>query len=191
MTLHRTRSLHLLLVVCFSAIGCSGAPDDAPDLAAVRGTVTLDGIPVVGAYVQFIPNSLSGTSGPPSSGATDSSGNYTLTGIEEPERGVALHVTYASGTGVHSTELRLRSGIISELSDEMTELLSSTGPLETLEENYNDIIDNIEDRIEAEEKRLLLYEEMLTQRFARLDTFISRMTQLSGSIASMMTQQQT
>jgi len=114
-----------------------------------------------------------------------SSGNYTLTGAEGPEKGVALNISYASGTGVHTTVLQLKSGIAAQLSDELTDLLSSSGPLNTLEENYNDIIDNIDDRIADEERRLLLYEETLRGRFSRLDMFISQMTSLSDSIASM------
>jgi len=117
---------------------------------------------------------------------SESSGNYTLTGTAEPEIGIALNITYASGTGTHSTELRLRNGIVTELSDELTDLLSTSGPLSTLDEHYNDIIENIEDRIDVEEDRLLLYEEMLKQRFARLDAYIGQMTQLSNSVAQMM-----
>jgi len=114
-----------------------------------------------------------------------SSGNYTLTGADGPEKGVALNISYASGTGVHSTVLQLKSGVAAQLSDELTTLLSTSGPLYTLEENYNDIIDNIEDRISDEERRLTLYEENLRERFTRLDQFISRMNGMSDSIASM------
>lgn len=117
-----------------------------------------------------------------------SSGNYTLTGTAEPEKGIALNITYAAGTGTHSTELRLRNGIVAGLSDELTNLLSISGPLSTLDEHYNDIIENIEDRIADEEDRLLQYEEMLKQRFARLDTYMGRMTQLSGTVAQMLNQ---
>jgi flagellar hook-associated protein 2 len=118
-----------------------------------------------------------------------SSGNYTLTGTVEPEKGIAMNITYAAGTGTHTTELRLRNGIVAELSDELTDLLSTSGPLSTLDEHYNDIIENIEDRIADEEKRLLKYEEMLKRRFARLDTYMGRMTQLSTAVAQMMNQQ--
>ena len=116
-------------------------------------------------------------------------GDYTLTGVHQPERGVALHITYAGGTGLYSTELRLRKGIVTGLSDELTNLLSTSGPLSTLEKHYNDIIGNIEGRIADEEDRLLLYEKMLAQRFARLDSYMGRMTQLSGFLAQMLATQ--
>ncbi len=115
---------------------------------------------------------------------TGSSGNYFLTGTSGPEAGIALHITYASGTGTHTAELRLKNGVITELSNELDDLLSTSGPLYTIKDNYNDIIDNIENRIDAEERRLKLYEDMLTARFARLDAYVSRMTQLSEGFSS-------
>ena len=115
-----------------------------------------------------------------------SSGDYYLTGTSGPERGIALHITYASGTGTHSTELSLKNGVATELARELENLVSASGPLNTLENNYNDIIDNIEDKIADEERRLVKYEEMLTERFVRLDTYMNRMTQIGSSFASML-----
>ena len=117
-----------------------------------------------------------------------SSGNYILTGATGPERGVALNINHTSGTGTHSTVFRLKNGAAAQLSDELTTLLSTSGPLNTLEDNYHDIIDNIEDRIANEERRLLVYEDMLRQRFTRLDMYISQMNSLSSSIDSMISQ---
>jgi flagellar hook-associated protein 2 len=103
------------------------------------------------------------------------SGNYYLTGTTAPERGLALYATYASGTGTHSAEVRLRNGVFTQISAEMGNLLSSTGPLETLTANYSDIIDNTEARIAAEERRLTQYEELLKLKYARLDAYLSKM----------------
>lgn len=52
--------------------GCGGS--DRPDLASASGIVTLDGDPVEGASVSYIP--VSG--GRPGSGVTDASGRYTI-----------------------------------------------------------------------------------------------------------------
>lgn len=113
-----------------------------------------------------------------------SSGNYTLTGVSGPEKGIALSVKLTSGTGTHSAQLRLKNGIITQMGFEMEDLLSSSGPLNTITDNYNDIIENIENRIEQEERRLDLYEEMLELRFARLDAYISKMMQVSSFVSS-------
>lgn len=51
--------------------GC-GAKSD-PDLSSVRGKITLDGKPLVGARVEFTP-----LSGSPSYGTTDEQGAYSL-----------------------------------------------------------------------------------------------------------------
>ena len=70
------------------------------------------------------------------------------------------------------------------MSSELQTLLSSDGPLSTIDTNYNDIIDNIEDKIEAEELRLSNYEDMLIKRFSRLDSYMSTMSGISTSLSS-------
>jgi hypothetical protein len=52
--------------------GCGGT--EHPDVADVRGTVTLDGQPLANASIMFQPT----TAGRPSLGTTDDQGNYTL-----------------------------------------------------------------------------------------------------------------
>lgn len=66
----------LLLTLTFAA--CSNTPSDQPDLGTVSGTVTMDGAPLVGAYVRFFPES-----GRASAAVTDESGNYELTFIRD------------------------------------------------------------------------------------------------------------
>ena len=112
-------------------------------------------------------------------------GDYSLTGIAGPERGIALTASYAAGTGTHTAVLRMQNGVAAQLSSELTHLLSTSGPLNTLKSSYNDIVDNIEKRIDQEEQRIGRYEELLRKRFARLDVYISQMSTLSDSIASM------
>ena len=112
------------------------------------------------------------------------SGNYTLTGVSGPERGIALSVKLASGTGTHTAQLRLKNGVIAEISNELENLLSTSGPLNTLDTNYAEIESNIEKRVSEEERRLALYEEMLQLRFARLDSYITTMTQIGNFLTS-------
>jgi flagellar hook-associated protein 2 len=112
------------------------------------------------------------------------SGSYTLTGMTGPERGVALDVAFSAGSGTQSATFRLRNGVAPQLSNELTALLSTSGPLNTLEDNYYKIIDNMTERIDDEEQRISGYEETLRKRFSRLDVYISQMNGLSESIAS-------
>jgi hypothetical protein len=61
-----------ILLACLAAAGCgSGRPETVP----ITGIVTLDGNPVEGASVMFMPQ----FEGRPALGVTDASGNFTLT----------------------------------------------------------------------------------------------------------------
>ncbi|MCC9607808.1 DUF4198 domain-containing protein [Blastopirellula sp. JC732] len=68
----RAASLFLAAAVVVAAIGCGGDAN-TPPLGKVTGNVTLNGQPLDGATVEFIPQG-----GRPSTGFTDASGNYTL-----------------------------------------------------------------------------------------------------------------
>lgn len=56
--------------------GCSGGGGSVPTLAPVSGTVTLDGKPLAGAAVSFVPQA--GTEGAGAFGTTDAEGRFTL-----------------------------------------------------------------------------------------------------------------
>ena len=112
---------------------------------------------------------------------TGSSGDYTLTGAAGyAEKGLALHITYGSGTGTHSAVVRMKNGIVTQMGFDLEDLLSTSGPLNTLDGSYNDIVTNIEKRIEQEEDRLDHYEALLRQRFVRLDSYMNQMNQLGN-----------
>ena len=70
---HLFGRVFIALMVCLTFAGCGGP--EGPTLVPVSGKVLLDGEPVAGALVQFIP-----TSGPSSGGQTDDNGEFTLTG---------------------------------------------------------------------------------------------------------------
>ena len=57
--------------------GCGGDTADLPDVVPVTGTITIDGEPVSGVNVTFIPTGS--TTGGSSYGATDATGKYELT----------------------------------------------------------------------------------------------------------------
>lgn len=75
-------SLTLVALAAVTASGCSGS--DAPELATVEGTVTLNGEPLVGAEVVFRPEAK----GRSSIGRTDMDGRYSL--IYTPEQPGAI-----------------------------------------------------------------------------------------------------
>ena len=64
-------------LVCITFIGCAGEPAlKVPDLAPVTGTVTMDGSPLAGAVLSFLPKG--NTSGQVAMATTDASGHYAL-----------------------------------------------------------------------------------------------------------------
>jgi hypothetical protein len=72
--------LLLGLATCAVAMtGCPGGGGEVLDTQYVEGVVTLDGEPVPGATVTFVP--VSGGQGVSATGATDPSGVYKLTAV--------------------------------------------------------------------------------------------------------------
>ncbi len=64
----------LILVAVGALAGCGGPAIDLPELSEVTGTVTLNGTPLEGAVVSFVPQG----NGTVSSGLTDARGQYSL-----------------------------------------------------------------------------------------------------------------
>jgi hypothetical protein len=86
------------IILCLCG-GCGGGTADAPELAEVRGVVKLEGKPLEGATVTFMP-----TEGRPSAGLTNAAGEYELMyTMEEPGAKLGKHT-------VTITTERARSG---------------------------------------------------------------------------------
>ena len=117
-----------------------------------------------------------------------SSGDYYLTGESGyKEEGLALHITYSSGS--HTAQIRLKNGVATELSRELKDLTSaSSGPFNIIDEHYNEIIENFEQKIERQEEYLEQYENRLRESFSRLEAFLSRMDTLSSYLTQLASQ---
>jgi flagellar hook-associated protein 2 len=69
------------------------------------------------------------------------------------------------------------------LADTLKDLTSSSsGPLHILEDNYQDIMDNIDDKIEWEEKRIDRMERDLRNRFANLEATLGYYNQMQMAL---------
>lgn len=84
---HRGRWLVALAIL--GMLGCSGAADDRPKTAKVRGKVTYNGKPVEGAFVSFVSDDAPRAA----TGKTDANGEFTLT-TYEPGDGAIVGMTY-------------------------------------------------------------------------------------------------
>ncbi|MCF8067724.1 MAG: flagellar filament capping protein FliD [Desulfobacterales bacterium] len=60
------------------------------------------------------------------------------------------------------------------------------GLLAVLTENYNNIVDNVDLKIEREERRLLLVENRLNQRFTALETLLGELSSQESALTSML-----
>lgn len=100
--------LGFLIIAVFA--GCGGV--DRPPTAPVSGTVMVDGEPVEGAAVMFVPEK----GGRPATGTTDAQGHFTLRTFEEGDGAVLgkhqVAITLAKSTGGPEA---LEGGVMGEI----------------------------------------------------------------------------
>jgi len=104
-------------------------------------------------------------------------------------RGLALEIMNLTA-GSYSGQVHIKIGKTEELSQEIKKLTDPlSGTLEILKNNYQDIMDSIDDKIAFEERRLALMERTLRLRFANLEAVLGNYdnisTQLSSQIKSL------
>lgn len=155
-----------------------GISDDA------TGTITyyssIPGITQAGVY--NVSATVSGgvlTGGTINGNPATVSGN-TLNGQNGfPEYGLAVSINTAVN-GTYNGTVRLQLGLNGAFSDKLTDLLNVTsGPVNILIDNYNDIISGIDTKIETEQTRISNLRSRLTQQFAKVDTILSTLNQQS------------
>ncbi len=155
-----------------------GISDDA------TGTITyyssLPGITQAGVY--NLSATVAGgvlTSGTINGNPATVSGS-TLNGASGfPEYGLAVNVN-TTVNGTYTGTVRLQMGINGAFNSKLTDLLNTTsGPINILINNYNDIISSIDSKIQAEQTRISNLRTSLTQRFAKVDTILSTLNQQS------------
>jgi flagellar hook-associated protein 2 len=114
---------------------------------------------------------------------------HEITGLHgNPEGGLVIKVTNLTA-GAYSGEVRLKQGKAGQLAESLKDLTSSTsGPLHILEDNYQDIMDNIDKKIEREETRITALEEHLRERYARLEALLGNYNNISTSLSNSIAQ---
>lgn len=103
----------------------------------------------------------------------------TLTGQSGyPEYGLAVKINMVDNT--YNGTVRLQMGKNGQFSYKLDDLLSvSSGPVNILINNYNDIISGIDSKIEAEQRRVDGVRQRLTNQFAKVDAILSTLNQQS------------
>jgi flagellar hook-associated protein 2 len=108
----------------------------------------------------------------------------TLTGTSGyPEYGLAVQVNSTDGT--HTGNVRLKLGLNGQLTDQLDVLLSaSSGPVNILINNYQDIVGNIDNKMTLEQQRIDAYRQRLTQQFSQLETVLNQLNDQSNYLTS-------
>ncbi|GAB6058024.1 flagellar filament capping protein FliD [Desulfonatronum parangueonense] len=114
------------------------------------------------------------------------SGNGEITGQSgKPEAGMVIKVDDLTTDGTFTGNVFLKYGKIPELADALRDLTdASSGPLKILEENYDDITEGIDRKIDFEQRRITRLERDLRNRFARLETLLGYYDQLGQAMNS-------
>lgn len=119
-------------------------------------------------------------------GYTASVSGTSITGPSgTPVAGLSLTAVDTTASSTFNGEVRLKLGKAGEMSEKLADLTSSTeGPLKILQDNYQNIMDNIDDKIAYEEDRIAKLERNLRLRFARLEETLSYYDNLQTSLES-------
>jgi flagellar hook-associated protein 2 len=107
----------------------------------------------------------------------------TLTGAAGyPEYGLAVRVNLVDGT--HTGTVRLQLGVNRQFTEKLDDLLSvSSGPVNILINNYNDIVDSIDAKIALEQRRVEGVRQRLTDQFVRLESVLAQLNDQANYLA--------
>lgn len=162
---------------------------DSPDFSysnLIKGTTQPGSYKV--AYTVGAGPSVTGTIGGYAASYDSATGELTAT--EGPAKGLSIKITNMTA-GSYSGSVRVKLGKAGQLASELDDLTDSTdGPLHILEDNYDTIIDNIDKKIETEERRLKSFESDLRMRFARLEALLEQYQGVQTSLNNAITQLQ-
>jgi len=120
---------------------------------------------------------------------------WEITGTTGGATGLAIRLDNTAA-GTHTGKIAVKQGKTGEMIDELEELTQpyneythEGGPLAVLRENYTDIMDSIDKKIEYENTRIDKLQKSLRLKFARLDALLGqyqlRQGQLDSSIAQL------
>ncbi len=162
--------------------GFAGVSDDATGNISYFGA--LPGTTQPGTYQVSATVSGGVLTGGTINGHAATVGGNTLTGTSgNPEYGLAVQVNPTDGT--YSATVRLKQGVNGQLNDKLDDLLSATsGPVNILINNYNDIVTNIDNKITLEQNRIDAYRQRLTTQFSQLESVMAQLNDQSNYLTS-------
>lgn len=117
------------------------------------------------------------------------SGNrITATGADNPANGLAIVVSNTTA-GNYSGSVRLKQGKAAEMVDTIADLaMGEESTLKILRDNYRDIRNNIQKKIDEEEDRLTKLERTLRLKYSRLEAVLGQYESQKKSLESQLKQ---
>jgi flagellar hook-associated protein 2 len=156
----------------------------------------IDGTTRPGLYdVQIVSDGSSITSATINGVAAKISG-WQVTALEGEATGMSVRLDN-HGAGTYDGTVSIKQGKSGEMIDELTELTKpfneftyEGGPLAVLQNNYKDIMDSIDKKIEFENTRINRMERNLKLQFSRLDALLGQYELRQGQLTAALQQLQ-
>lgn len=119
---------------------------------------------------------------------------WDITGISGDALGMGLHLNNPAA-GTYSGQVSIKTGKVGEMIEELKGLTKpynqytyEGGPMAVLQENYADIMESIDNKIDYENTRISKIEANLKLKFARLDSLLGQYTLKQGQLTSSINQ---
>ncbi|UZP68922.1 flagellar filament capping protein FliD [Desulfovibrio mangrovi] len=106
---------------------------------------------------------------------------HQISSLTGDSRGMVIQVNNLVA-GSYSDTVRLKQGKAGQMDALLKDVLSSDGTLKIIEKNYEDIMDEIDKKIERETSRIIRWERSMRLKFARLE---STLTKYNGQMESL------
>jgi flagellar hook-associated protein 2 len=110
-----------------------------------------------------------------------------LTASEGGARGLAVQVDNLN-QGDYSGSISIKEGKAVQLKNALHQMTASDGTFNVLEDNYHDIVNNIDKKIEDELRRLDKYERNLRTKFAQVESLLGYYDNMQSMLDSQLKQ---
>ncbi|HAL45274.1 MAG: hypothetical protein A2Y12_11020 [Planctomycetes bacterium GWF2_42_9] len=102
-----------------------------------------------------------------------------------PENSLQLTVDLTQSDGTYNANIAVKEGIMTNLYNQITDLLSTDGRMDLATDALNTKIDTVELTIEKENDKIDTYEKRLKEKYARLEKVLTDIQQQYSSISQL------
>lgn len=154
----------------------------------------IDGTTQPGLYdIEIVSDGSSITSATINGEAAKISG-WEITALSGDATGMSIRLDN-TGAGTYSGQVSVKQGKVGQMIEELKDLTQpfneftyEGGPLAVLQNNYNDIMDSIDKKIDFEQTRIDRMEANLKLRFSRLDALLGQYELRQGQLTAALSQ---